>query len=69
FSATVSSGDAESEQIFDSEKGIEGSPSTKVRPGKTVKFDIAYMVLKPADITMDVSPGFDYNDATFTNNP
>jgi hypothetical protein len=69
FTTTVSSGEAESSEIFDSGKGLEGSPSTKVRPGKTVKFPIGYTVLKPKDITMEVSPGFDYNEAIFTNNP
>jgi hypothetical protein len=69
FSDTVSSGEAEAEEIFDSENGFEGSPSTSVRPGKTVKFVVGYKVLKLKDITMEVSPGFEYSEAIFTNNP
>ena len=69
FSDTVSSGEAEAETIFDSENGFEGSPSTTVRPGKTVKFNVGYKVLKLKDITMEVSPGFEYSEAVFTNNP
>lgn len=68
FYATVSSNEAEAEAIFD--EGLEGSPSTKLLKGKTVKFTVGYMVLNAKDITMDANPGmFEYADTIYTNNP
>lgn len=66
FSMTASSGQAEAEQIFDSEKGLNGSPSTKVLPGKTVKFKVGFSVKNPKDLTVEVSPGFEYENAIYT---
>lgn len=66
FSATAVSGEAEAEQIFDSAKNVGGSPDTKVLPGKRVVFKIAFTVKNPKDITMEASPGFEYENALYT---
>ena len=64
FSTTASSDGAEATSIFDSAKGVE-PPMTSVKPGKTVTFKIGFTVLNAKDITMDVSPGFEYEAKTF----
>lgn len=70
FYATVGSGEAEAEQIFDSGKGLEGSPTTKLLKDKTVKFKIGFMVLNAKDITMEANPSsFEYTNVIYTNNP
>lgn len=52
---TASSGGAEAEQIFDSEAGVEGGPSTSLLPGKSVSWTIGFQVADPDDIVMDVN--------------
>ena len=66
FYMTVSSGDQEADQVFDSANGISGSPSTSVLPGRSVTFKQAFGVKDPKDIIAEVSPGFDYDAAIFT---
>jgi hypothetical protein len=68
-SASVSSGEAEAEEIFDSAKKVGGAPETKVLNGKTVKFNVGFHVLNPKDITMEFTPSFEHDAAIFTNNP
>lgn len=63
FTSTVQSNEEEASTIFDSSQKIEGAPSTKLLAGKTVKFKIAYKVLNPKDIVMEVSPDFLEHDA------
>lgn len=68
--ASVMSGDAEAESIFDSGDSLSETPSTKIRPGKSVTWSVGFMVLDPKDVTMEVEPGsFDYDSVLFTNNP
>lgn len=67
FSLTASSGEEEAEEIFDSESGLEGSPMTSVRDGKSIKFDVGFRVADPKDVTLEVSPGFDYDSAIWSN--
>ncbi len=61
FYVSAQSGETESTPIFDSANGIEGSPSTKLLDGRTVKFKEAFAVADPEDIVVDVSP----NDGFF----
>jgi hypothetical protein len=68
FSVTASSGEEEAEEIFDTDNGLEGSPMTSVRDGKNIKFDIGFRVTDPKDVTLEVSPGFDYDSAIWSNN-
>lgn len=64
---TASSAGEEAEQIFDTEKKLSGSPNTTVKAGKTVKFKIGFAVIDKKDITLDASPGFEYDTKTFEN--
>jgi len=66
FYMTVSSGDQEADQVYDSAQGISGSPSTSVLAGRSVTFKQAFGVKDPKDIVAEVRPGFDYDSAIFT---
>lgn len=66
FTTTAQSANAEAEEIFDSAKGLEGSPSTKVLNGREVKFSIGYSVTNAKDIVLEVSPSFEHESALFT---
>lgn len=61
FYASASSGDEESEQIFDGDE-LGNMPSTTILDGKKVKFSIGFSVLDPADITMEISPSFSFDE-------
>ena len=63
---SATSGDVEASTVFDSEKGVNGPPDTKVQPGRTVKFKAAFGVKDPSDIVMDYAPTFEHDAATFT---
>ena len=52
--ATASSGGVEAESIFDSEKQIGFPPTTTVIPGATIKWQQAWSVTDPNNITMEV---------------
>lgn len=67
FNATVQSSSEEAEAVFDSEGGLEGSPSTSLLKGRESTFKIGFGVQDPKDIVMDVAPDFDHDTATFTN--
>lgn len=67
---SASSGGEEASDIFDIDgpQGDMGTPpTTKVLPGKTIKWKVAFSVADASDITLQVSPGFEYTDAIFTN--
>ncbi len=68
FYASASSGDEESEQIFDGET-LGDMPSTTILEGKKAKFSVGFSVLDPADITMEISPSFSFEEGSviFTN--
>lgn len=65
FHADAQSGNAEAEQIFDSAGGLSGSPSTVLLPEREVTFPVGFSVTDPADLVMQIRPGFDYKDAIF----
>ncbi|RYF56953.1 MAG: hypothetical protein EOO27_16950 [Comamonadaceae bacterium] len=65
FSTTLQSGNQEASEIYDT-GGIGGSPSTITLPGRESAFRIAYAVTNPADLVMQVSPGFEYEKIIFT---
>lgn len=67
FSTSLQSADKEAEEVFDSEKGLEGSPSTSLLPGRQSKFLIAYGVQNPKDLVMDVNVDYDHDTVTYTN--
>lgn len=66
FGATVQSTNVEGSQVFDSAQGYEGPPMTPVLPGRESTFRIAFGVADPADIVMQVSPGFEYEPVIYT---
>jgi hypothetical protein len=66
FYATVSSASTEGDQVYDSANNINGAPDTAVLPGRQVVFQLAFGVQDPADLVMEVRPGFEYKDAIFT---
>lgn len=64
---TLQSGDAEADQVFDSENGFDGGPTTKLLPGRQAKFKVGFSVNAPEDLVMEVSPGaFEYQSVIFT---
>lgn len=68
--ARVSSGGQEASSIYDfgSPHGdLGGSPSTAILPGQTVEWLEAYSIADPNNITFQVAPSYDYEDAIFTN--
>jgi hypothetical protein len=58
------------EQVFDSAKGLNGSPNSTVLPGKSVTFTIAFGLpsKSAADLQVELRPGFGigYQPAIFT---
>jgi len=66
FSATMQSANVESDPVFDSGGGINGSPSTVLLPGRETVFRMAFGATDPADLVLEVSPGFEYDPAVFT---
>jgi hypothetical protein len=67
FYTTATTGDDESEQVFDTDNGFNSAPTTKVRAGKTIKFKIGYGVNNKTDFVVEVTPGVtdDYNSVLF----
>jgi len=66
FQASVQSGDAEAEHVYDWAKGVLGAPSTQILMGRETKFSLAFAVPDPADLTVLVAPGLDYESVPFT---
>lgn len=64
---TVQSANAEAEEVYDSESGITGTPSTTLLPGREAVFKVAFGVQDPADLVMEVTPGFNYDAVIYTN--
>ena len=62
---SVQSGGGEAEQVFDTNHGMNGTPSTVLLPGRSVSFKVAFGVKDPADLVMEVTPTFDYDPAIF----
>lgn len=52
---TMQSNNKEAEQVFDSENGLEGSPSTKLLRGRESEWEIGFGVANPKDMVMEVS--------------
>lgn len=66
FYTSVQSGNEEASEVFDSDKGLEGSPSTKLLDGREVEFEIGYGVSDTKDLVVQVTPSYDYEAAIFT---
>lgn len=66
---TVQSGDLEAGEVFDTERGLDGSPMTKVLPGRQSSYWVGFGVQTPKDIVMDFQVDWDHDAAVFTNVP
>lgn len=66
FMVSAVSGSTEADEIYDSQNGIGGNPSTKVLPGREVSWKVALSVTDPADIVAEVAPDFNSESAMFT---
>jgi hypothetical protein len=67
FYVTVQSGSTEAEPIYDSAKGINGTPNTKILNNRQATFKEAYSVTNPKDLVVEVNPGaFEYDAVIFT---
>jgi hypothetical protein len=64
---SATSGGVEAPGVFDSAAGISFPPTTVLLPGQTIKWNQAYSVLDPANITMQVAAGILHDDAIYTN--
>jgi hypothetical protein len=62
----VSSGGTEAFWISDVANHVGFGPSDEILPGQSVQWIEAFGVADVNDITMTISPDFDYNDTTFT---
>ncbi len=66
FYATAQSADAEADEVYDTDSGLKGSPSTKLLNGRTSTFNVGFGVKDPKDVVMEVQPGFEYESVIFT---
>lgn len=65
FTASAQSAGKESESVYDSDSGLTGSPTTSVLDGRDATFAIGFGVADPADVVVEISPGYDYDSALF----
>ena len=63
WSTTLQSKDTEGEEVFDD--GI-AAPETNLLPGRQAKFKIAYGVLDPTDLVMDVDVDDEHATLTYS---
>ena len=56
----MQSGNSEADEIFDTEKGLNGTPSTKLLEGRESKFTAGVTVKNPDDLVLEVTPDFDH---------
>ena len=61
---TASSGGQEGDQVYDGKVGA--SPDTTVLPGKTINWDVAFGAQSLDDLTIEGSPGFDYDHTVWS---
>jgi len=66
FQASVQSGNTEAAHVYDPAKGVSGAPSTQIPTRGETKLSLAFAVPDPADLTVLVAPGLDYESVPFT---
>ncbi len=64
FHATIQSANQEGSSVYDSEQ-LPPEPSTKLLDGREAQFQIAYGVVDPADLVLEVSPDWDHESVIF----
>jgi hypothetical protein len=62
----VESGGVEAEEIFDSERGLNGAPETAVLAGRSTTYYVGFNVKNPKDVVLQIAPDFEYEEAIFT---
>ena len=68
FTATAQSGNIEADPVFDTDNRMEGSPTTKVLPGREISFRYGFGVADPEDIVLEATPGWEYDSALWVSN-
>lgn len=58
FMASLQNGNVEAEQIFDSNAGLGGSPSTDILPGRETTFPIGFAITYPGDLVLEATAGW-----------
>ena len=66
FEASAQSGNVEAESISDAYQGVPTMPQTMLLNGRELKIKVAFAVVNPADITVQVTPGFNWSPAVFS---
>lgn len=66
FNATIQSGAAEGDQVYDSANGYNGAPHTTLLAGRKSIFKLGFGLTSPTDLVLQVRPGFEYSKAIFT---
>ena len=66
FLLTLQSGSTEESQVFDTERGLDGTPYTTLLPGREVSFRVGFGASVPDDLVLEVTPGFDYEPVVYT---
>ncbi len=64
--SSVQSNDVEADEIFDSAKGMNGTPDTKILNNRQAKFKVAFGVANPKDIVFELTPGGEYVSTLWT---
>lgn len=65
FHLSAQSGDSESDQVFDSGKGVGGGPDTKLLKGRQAKWKVAFAVQNPKDLVLEVTPDFEHDSVIY----
>ena len=60
FYQTLQSGNAEAEEVYDSENGFNGTPSTTVLPGREAEWKVGYAVKDPNSLVMEINVDFEF---------
>jgi hypothetical protein len=63
---TLQSGTTEEAQVFDSANGLDGTPYQTLLAGRSLAFTVGFGATDPADLVMEVTPGFDYEPVVYT---
>ncbi len=63
---SLQSGSTSEEQLFDSGGGLDGTPYQTLLPGRSVAFRIGFGASDPADLVLEVTPGFEYEPVSYT---
>lgn len=64
--ANITSAGAEGDEVFDSDQGYGGGPSSPVLPGQTLTWKQGFGVQDPADLTLSVTVDYSHVDVVYT---